>query len=110
MAEELVPPVSLSRSDLRPTVLPGSLAALDGPTEGIVELPLHLDWSSANRYDLAVPRRLETLYRTVLIEARSPADLSYLDGATLKTLWLELRLPHWIRRDWEQAFPELIER
>ena len=38
---------------VRPFVVPGSVAELDGPTvSGRVRLPLHLDWPSGREYDL----------------------------------------------------------
>jgi hypothetical protein len=50
------------------------------------------------------------MYRTVLNEAASTADLhTYLDRATLTQLWPTLWLPAPVRRAWEQRFPELAE-
>lgn len=92
----------------KPIVVAERLDLLTGPTEGVVRLPRHLDWSGAGRYDLDSPGRVIDLYRTVLIEAAGPADLhTYLHKATLKRLWSYLWLPPALRRAWEQRFPEL---
>lgn len=92
----------------KPYVVAERLELLAGPTSGVVSLPRHLDWSGAGRYDLDAPGRIIDLYRTVLIEAASPADLhTYLHEVTLKRLWSYLWLPPALRDAWEQRFPEL---
>ncbi|MDR1431317.1 MAG: hypothetical protein LBI99_04275 [Propionibacteriaceae bacterium] len=89
--------------------VPDSLDTLRGPTVGEVELPLHLDWTPANHYDLSQPRRVQTMYRTVLCEARRPDDVdSWLDRDTLVRLWPQLKLPWFVRQPWEHAHPELV--
>jgi hypothetical protein len=86
-----------------------SLADLQGPTGGTVVLDRRLDWSGRARYDLANPRRLASMYETVLREATSPDDLArWLDGSTLVRLWQELVLPPQVRLLWEARFPQLV--
>ncbi|MEV0358007.1 hypothetical protein AB0H71_18320 [Nocardia sp. NPDC050697] len=92
----------------KPAVVPDDLRLLTGPTAGIVHLPVHLDWSGCAIYDLDRPGRIVDLYRAVINEAASPADLhTYLDASTLKRLWSDIWLPVGIRRAWESRFPEL---
>ena len=92
----------------KPVVVADALALLHGPTDGIVTLPRHLDWSGSADYDLDSPGRIVDLYRTVLIEATKPADLhAFLDRGTLMRLWPTLWLPPDLRRAWEERFPEL---
>lgn len=68
-----------------------------------------LDWSGRARYDLANPRRLASMYETVLREASGPEDLArWLDGPTLVRLWPELVVPPQVRQQWEARFPELV--
>ncbi len=88
----------------RLAVVAVSLADLRGPTEGTVELPLRLYWSSPDRtFDLSVPYMLRSMYETVLTEASRPEDLTaYLDGDTLIALWPELYLPKGVRQAWEE--------
>jgi hypothetical protein len=75
----------------------------------VVELDRRLDWSGRARYDLDNPRRLASMYETVLREATVPGDLiRWLDGPTLVRLWPALVLPHQVRQMWEARFPELI--
>jgi hypothetical protein len=95
-------------ADQRPYALVDSLAELHGPTRGTVVLDRRLDWSGRARYDLANPRRLASMYETVLREATSPEDLArWLDGPTLVRLWPELVLPPQVRQPWEDRFPQL---
>jgi hypothetical protein len=101
--------VNSTGDPIRPVVLPFSLSELTGPTGGMVELPLHVDWTPTNRYDLSVPQRMLTMYRTVLLEARGASDLHYLNSDTLQSCWAELRLPVRISKAWEAQFPELTD-
>jgi len=87
----------------RRAVVADSLADLRGPTEGTVELPIWLFWSSPDHtFDLSKPFMLRSMYETVLVEASRPEDLaSYLDGDTLIALWPDLYLPKGVRQAWE---------
>jgi DNA invertase Pin-like site-specific DNA recombinase len=86
-----------------------SLADLDGPAQGTVELPLRLFWSSPDRtFDLGKPFMLRSLYETVLREASRPEDLTtYLNGDTLIAVWADLYLPKGVRQAWEDQHPDL---
>jgi hypothetical protein len=95
-------------ADQRPYAVIDSLADLHGPTAGMVVLDRRLDWSGRARYDLTNPRRLASMYETVLREATTPEDLArWLDGPTLVRLWPELVLPPQVRQPWEARFPQL---
>jgi hypothetical protein len=95
-------------ADQRPYAVADSLADLRGPTSGTVVLDRRLDWSGQARYDLANPRRMASMYETVLREATRADDLAcWLDGPTLVRLWQKLVLPSQVRRLWETRFPEL---
>jgi hypothetical protein len=92
----------------RPTYVPEQLSDLRGPVQGTVTLPLLLDWTPANTYDLSSQNTLRRLYETVLSEASSENDvIAFVDGIALKTLWPQLRLPKRVRYAWETAHPEL---
>jgi len=93
--------------DVRPAVLPSSLDVLHGPVEGIVSLPIHLDWSSDPSYDLSSLPNKKSFYATVLREASRDEDFGYLNKEQLVELWPTLRIPHWIRDAWNKQFPEL---
>ena len=87
---------------------PGDLAALTGPTVGLVRLPAHLDWAPARVYDLAVDADRRVLYERVIVEAASTAELCYwLNGPLLAVLWARLWLPGRVRRLWQDRLPEL---
>jgi hypothetical protein len=102
-------------SEIREIQVPGghvviaSLADLRGPTEGTVELPIWLFWSSpGHRFDLGDRDMRLWLYQTVLREASRPEDLTtYLDGGTLIALWPNLYLPKGVRQAWEDQHPAL---
>jgi hypothetical protein len=95
----------------KPIVVPARLGALSGPTAGVVDLPRHLKWSGNPRYDLDQPGRIADMYRTVLNEAATPADLHlFLDRSTLIALWPTMWLPLPLRQKWEKQFPELAAR
>jgi DNA invertase Pin-like site-specific DNA recombinase len=85
------------------------LADLRGPVTGTVALPLRLFWSLPDhRFDLDDPDTRLWYYQTVLREASRAEDLStYLDAATLVSLWPDLYLPKGVRRAWEEQHPSL---
>jgi len=92
----------------KPYVVAERLEELRGPTDGMITLPPHLDWSGNASYDLGKPARLASMYRSVLNEAGSAEDLrSWLDARVLAHLWPSLWLPAALRRLWEDRFPEL---
>ena len=94
--------------DQRPYVVAESLAALHGPTRGVIALDRRLDWSGRARYDLDNPRRLASMYENVLRGATSIDDLArWLRGPTLVRLWADLVLPPQVRALWETRFSEL---
>jgi hypothetical protein len=89
-----------------PTKWPGSLAAAQC---GVVELPLHLNWSDiGRRYDLRDQRQRARVYEIILREG-TPDDIdTYIDGALLSDMWDELTLPAYIREAWAVIIPEGI--
>ncbi|WJV45658.1 hypothetical protein [Streptomyces flavofungini] len=92
--------------------LPESLDELYGPTQGIVELPLHMAWSGMTSYDLTKPRQRMGLYRTVLHEGLRDDLPRYLNRDLLLQLWPVLRtlVGRTVRAVWEDAFPQLASR
>ncbi|MFV2086557.1 hypothetical protein [Micromonospora sp. LOL_021] len=94
--------------DRKPYVVPDTLTGLTGPTEGVVTLPHHLDWSGHAEYDLDRPARLVSMYKVVLTEAGSVDDLNtWLNADLIRRLWPALWLPTRLRRLWEGTFHEL---
>ena len=85
------------------------LADLRGLTDGIVELPLRLFWSAADRlFDLSDPDMLRSMYEKVLREAVRMDELAtYLNGARLIAAWPDLFLPRDVRHAWEARHPAL---
>lgn len=96
--------------DGRPYTVPDSLDDLSGPTTGIVELPVRLDWSEQGRYDLSDWRQRNLMYERVIRESMRVEDLhTYLDGRTLIGVWRQLWLPQKVRRGWEARFQSLAD-
>ncbi|HEY4851984.1 MAG TPA: hypothetical protein VII22_14425 [Streptosporangiaceae bacterium] len=85
------------------------LADLRGPAEGVVELPLRLFWSAADRtFDLSDSDMLRSMYEKVLREAIRVDELaSYLNGGRLIAVWPDLFLPRDVRQAWEELHPAL---
>ena len=95
--------------DGRPYTVPDTLEELTGPTSGVVELPLRLDWSEQGRYNLSDPLQRNLMYEVVIRESMRVEDLrAYLDGRTLRQVWRQLWLPRKVRRLWESRFCELV--
>ena len=95
-------------ADQRPYVVSDHLDDLHGPVNGQVTLNRRLDWSARAQYDLDNPRRLASMYETVLREATTDEDLvQWLDGPTLVRLWAGLVLPPQVRQLWESKHPVL---
>ncbi len=96
---------------LRAIAVPGSLDDLQGPLEGQVRLPHHLDWSARAVYDLSDERWRRLLYEIVLEEAATVEDLrTWINGEALLESWPHLYLPRVVRAAWEARHPALRER
>lgn len=97
-----------SYEESRPYAVPDSLDELAGPTTGVLELPLRLDWSEQSRYDLSDDRQRNLMYERVIREAMRVEDLrAYLHGPTLLRIWRQLWLPQRVRALWESRFRNL---
>ncbi|HEX9540733.1 MAG TPA: hypothetical protein VGA04_21415 [Streptosporangiaceae bacterium] len=93
----------------RRVLVAADLADLRGPAEGVVELPLRLFWSAADRtFDLSDPDMLRSMYEKVLREAIRVDELAtYLNGGRLIAVWPDLFLPRDVRQAWEEQHPAL---
>jgi transcriptional regulator with XRE-family HTH domain len=66
-----------------------------------VTLPLHLNWSAAERvYRLGDRSDRARVYEIVLREGTADDLLAYIDGALLVDMWAELVLPRDVRAAW----------
>jgi hypothetical protein len=94
----------------RPVLVIADLADLRGPTTGTAELPIWLFWSGDPRFSIDDPVQRGALYRTVLREARKPADLTgFLNKDILVQIWPDLSwwLPPQVQAAWEEQHPAL---
>ncbi|MFJ9761901.1 hypothetical protein [Streptomyces sp. NPDC101149] len=92
--------------------LPKSLDELRGPTQKVVDLPLHMAWSGMTSYDMAKPRQRMGLYRTVLHEGLHDDLPRYLNQDLLLQMWPVLRtlVGRTVRTLWEDTFSQLASR
>lgn len=92
----------------RPYAVPESLDELAGPVDGVVILPVALDWSQQSRYDLGIDKDRRRLYETVVREAVDASDVRrFLNQGLLLRLWPSLWLPARARSLWQERFPQL---
>jgi hypothetical protein len=87
---------------------PRRLTELTGPTSGVVELPITIDWGPKRDYDLGRDADRRVVYEVVLQEAADAEEVArYVNGAVLVEVWPRLFLPRRVRQRWEERFPEL---
>ena len=69
----------------RPPLVAAALPELRGPASGVIELPPRLFWSAPDHsFDLSLRHDVLAAYESVLIEARTSADLAeFLNGDLL---------------------------
>ncbi len=89
-----------------------SLADLNGPASGILDLPVSICWSLEDRrFDLADRDQVRRAYRFVIDAARREEHLvPYLNAGLLRDVWPDLGLPARKRAAWEAPNPELRSR
>ncbi|MEU3904174.1 hypothetical protein AB0F20_10180 [Streptomyces goshikiensis] len=87
------------------------LTALAGPATGTVRVPADLvrDQVPAE-VDLADPRAVTELYRTVLADGTAAQQAALLNVSVLKSLWTTGLAEAPVMRVWEQRFPQLAGR
>lgn len=88
---------------------PATLADLTGPTAGIVELPVTIDWGPKRSYDLGSDADRRIVYERVLREASSTEEVCrFVNGRVLVAVWSRLWLPQRVRTRWQERFSELV--
>ncbi|WP_063910005.1 hypothetical protein [Herbidospora yilanensis] len=94
-----------------PDRAPTSLAALRGPADGVVDLPLKLCWSGLRSFDLGDPTQCLMMYQIVITEGVRADVEHYLTAEHLLEVWPLLHRmlgPAYIET-WEGRFPVLRE-
>ena len=95
--------VSAPTARQRPFALPARLDELDGPSvDGLVRLPVHLDWSAGRVYDLTDPVDRRRVYELVLREGSLDDLRRYIAVRELAEQFDELVLPDEIRTAWAE--------
>jgi hypothetical protein len=70
---------------------PRRLSDLAGPTAGLFELPVTIDWGPKRLYNMGLDADRRVVYERVLREAASPEEVSrYVNGQTLVEVWTRL--------------------
>jgi hypothetical protein len=104
----LFPGNRLDTENTKPTYVVEDLNELKSSIAGIVELPIELNWTPANKYDISNVQDKMRLYETVLREALSESYVrTYINSFDLLELWTQLRLPRRVRYAWESVHPKL---
>jgi hypothetical protein len=84
--------------------VPGSLAELRGPLEGVARLPARLFWSGPDprsvRWDLSDRPRRRDLYEIVLVKGTPDDVCALVNGPELVRLWDDMYLPPRVREAW----------
>jgi hypothetical protein len=76
--------------------------------QGVIVLPVELDWTMQNSYDISNALDERRYYETVLTNANKEQDIiSRLNGIRLRELWPDLQLPRRVRYAWESVYPRL---
>jgi hypothetical protein len=92
----------------RPTYVVEDLRELTRQLTGTVILPVSLNWTPANSYDISDVQQKMRLYEAILSEAHSENDIKeYINGQELTELWERLRIPKRVRYAWESVHPKL---
>jgi hypothetical protein len=98
----------LDTENTKPTCVVEDLDELSSSVTGVTELPIELNWTPSNRYDLSDVVDKMRLYETVLSEALSEDEIrKYINGHDLTEFWMRLRLPRRVRYAWESVHPML---
>lgn len=104
----VAPGARRSFSHTRPVFVIDDLDDLAGPRDGVVRLPVHIDWTPSSVYDLSDPTRRASMYSVILREAGNESELaSLLNRHELVSMWPTIDVPAHIREFWESAHPVL---
>ncbi len=93
--------------DIKPYDVPKSLGALQGPSSGVLTLPLDVYWGPESDADLDTLSGVTKAYQAILREGASEVQEALLNRDVLLQTWDELLLPVRVRSLWESRFPEL---
>lgn len=87
----------------RPPAIPHDLADPSvEKADGVVELPLHVQWSGRRSYDLSDRADRSRAYELVLWEGTEDDVRRFVRLDALEELWDDLLLPAHVRTDWDR--------
>ena len=93
--------------DTIPYDVPSSLAALRGPSGGLIELPITVFWGPDRVFDLNSAGDRLCAYQALVREGTPDVQEGFLNEGLLRREWGKLMLPDRCRAAWEAVFPDL---
>ena len=93
--------------DIVPYEAPMSLTKLRGPTHGVLELPITVQWGPIRLFDLSDTGQRRMAYRALVRDGTPEVQEALLNRTVLLEEWPQLILPRRCQTLWEQRFPEL---
>jgi hypothetical protein len=96
-----------SAGDVKPVFVPKRLEQLQGPLDGIIQLPLSVYWGPKRWFSLTNRNQLRLAYSTLLSEADTIELQTYVNYKVLQSVWLDLVIPEKVRHLWELYQPEV---
>lgn len=93
----------------RPFAVPEQLDELQGPADGVIELPNRIFWRDRRVFDLADDAQAIAAYGAILANGRSSDVERWIEVGLLRRLWPNLRIPQLVRAEWERLlFPAVV--
>lgn len=87
-----------------------TLEELNGPSKGILVVPVSLSWMPNEGYDLSSTVSRQIAYQEIIANATTKKELTtLLNKDLLGSIWPKLRLPQKTRITWELRFPALSQ-
>jgi len=84
-----------------------SLTRLRGPADGMLELPITVQWGPPRIFDLSDTGQRRMAYRAVVRDGTPEVQETLLNRTLLLQEWRQPILPRRCQTLWEQRFPEL---
>ena len=94
--------------DVIPYESPSLLSDLQGPAEGMLEVPITVHWGPSRVFDLDEAGQRRMVYQALVREGNLQVQEALLNEMLLRQEWCGLILPERCRALWEDRFPELV--
>jgi hypothetical protein len=91
-----------------PYEAPSSLSALQGPSKGMLEVPITVHCGPSRVFDMDEAGQRPMVWRVLVREGNPQVQEALLNEMLLRQEWGGLILPEHCRALWEGRFPELV--